>query len=134
MAQGDVYPNEALLCSDLHAFRPHYKVTTPWAVDVPEADRVGGGRLQTTITDVSCPMLRRLILTRNCITAKPVAARLHVRAVRGCHYCCTWQARSPHQGLTCEKFGDQTFLRGNLETVDANLVRYHVHSSLNHSA
>jgi len=62
---------------------PHYKVTTPWAVDVPEADRVGGGRLQTTITD----------------------------------------ARSPHQGLTCEKFGDQTFLRGNLETVDANLVR-----------
>jgi hypothetical protein len=33
------------------------------------------------------------------------------------------EARSPHQGLTCEKFGEQTFLRGNLETVDVNLLR-----------
>jgi len=33
------------------------------------------------------------------------------------------QVASPHQGLTCEKFGDQTFLRGNRETVDIEALR-----------
>jgi len=60
---------------------PHYRVSTPWATDMPDSDRVGGpsGVIE--------------------------------------------QHASPHQGLTCEKFGDQTFLRGSLETVDTQLLR-----------
>jgi len=60
---------------------PHYRVTTPWATDAPNADRVGGS-LGATESQVS-----------------------------------------PHKGSTCEKFGTQILLRGNLDTVDIESLR-----------